>query len=213
MESVPQPPRAARPTPALTIKSRFMGPRGFVWLIPGRLAGTPWPGIVRDTDEDLDALRNVGITRLVSLTEIPFDEAQAARFGIRCANVPIPDMHAPTLAAACDFCRDTDQWLQAGETVAIHCKAGLGRTGTLLAVYWLWNGQGQYSAIQAIEYVRRMESGMIQSQAQVDFLSEFADWLQAAAPAAPHQTRTRPGEAPHMTTTTITITEEPGVLT
>lgn len=213
MESLQPPPRADALAPALTVKSRFMGPRGFVWLIPGRLAGTPWPGIVRETDEDLDALRNVGITRLVSLTEIPFDEAQAARFGIRCANVPIPDMHAPTLAAAWDFCRNTDQWLHAGETVAIHCKAGLGRTGTLLAVYWLWTGHGEYSAIQAIEYVRRMESGMIQSQAQVDFLSEFADWLQAAAPAAPHQTRTRPGEAPHMTTTTITITEEPGVLT
>ncbi|MDO8331094.1 MAG: ATP-binding cassette domain-containing protein [Fluviicoccus sp.] len=212
MESIPQPPRAEHLAPALTVKSRFMGPRGFVWLIPGRLAGTPWPGIVRDTDEDLDALRNVGITRLVSLTEIPFDEVQAARFGIQCANVPIPDMHAPTLAVAFDFCRDTDRWLQAGETVAIHCKAGLGRTGTLLAVYWLWTGQGEYNAIEAIEYVRRMESGMIQSQAQVDFLSEFAESLQTAAPASPHQTRTRPGEAPHMTTITITTTEKPGVL-
>lgn len=209
MESVPQPQRTAPPTPALTVKSRFMGPRGFVWLIPGRLAGTPWPGIVRDSDEDLDALRNVGITRLVSLTEIPFDETQAARFGIRCANVPIPDMHAPTLAAAYDFCRDTDQWLSNGETVAIHCKAGLGRTGTLLAVYWLWTGQGEYSAMQAIEYVRRMESGMIQSQAQVDFLSEFADALRASAT---HPTRTRPGESPQLTTTPQTTTQEPGVL-
>ena len=188
---------------ALLAKSRFMGPRGFVWLIPGRLAGTPWPGIVRDTDDDLTALRNVGVNRLVSLTEIPFDGELAEPFGIICANVPIPDMHAPSLDVAEAFCRDTDHWLDAGATIAIHCWAGLGRTGTLLAAYWLWSGKGQYSAIQAIEYVRRLESGMIQSQAQVDFLSAFADWLGSASDSSPHQTRKRPGEVSLHTTTPI----------
>lgn len=205
-ESVKEEEEQALPsTAAFPAKSRFMGPRGFVWLIPGRLAGTPWPGIVRDTEDDLAALRNVGVNRLVSLTEIPFDGELAEPFGIVCANVPIPDMHAPSLAVAEAFCRDTDHWLDAGATIAIHCWAGLGRTGTLLAAYWLWFGKGKYSAIQAIEYVRRLESGMIQSQAQVDFLSAFADWLGSASDSSPHQTRKRPGEVSlHNTTHTTT---------
>lgn len=195
--------------PAISAKSRFMGPRGFVWLIPGRLAGTPWPGIVHDTDDDLAALRNVGITRLVSLTEIPFDGELAAPFGIICANVPIPDMHAPTLAVAEAFCRDTDYWLNEGAVIAIHCRAGLGRTGTLLAAYWLWSGGGKYSAIKAIEYIRRLESGMIQSQVQVDFLSEFAERLGTIPEFSPSQTRKRPGEAPlHTTTTPVGVNYE-----
>lgn len=204
-----EPPRADTPAPMTaggpdrspvpTAKSRFMGPRGFVWLIPGRLAGTPWPGIVHDTEADLDALRNVGITRLVSLTEIPFDPARAAPFGIACASEPIPDMHAPSPAVAMAVCRDIDHWIGNGDAIAIHCRAGLGRTGTLLAAYWLWSGHGHYSALQAIEYVRRLESGMIQSQAQVDFLSTFADLLAAGAAEPASTPRTRPGEAPPST--------------
>ncbi|HEX5277635.1 MAG TPA: ATP-binding cassette domain-containing protein [Fluviicoccus sp.] len=197
-------------SPIPTAKSRFMGPRGFVWLIPGRLAGTPWPGIVHDTDDDLDALRNVGITRLVSLTEIPFDPIQAGRYGIACASEPIPDMHAPSLTQAIAICRDIDGWIGGGDAIAVHCRAGLGRTGTLLAAYWLWTGHGQYSALEAIEYVRRLESGMIQSQAQVDFLSAFADLLASgpeAAAALLATPRTRPGEAP----LTTPITTIPGV--
>ncbi len=209
-DDIPAPPPAAPDrSPVPTAKSRFMGPRGFVWLIPGRVAGTPWPGILRDTADDLDALRNVGITRLVSLTEVPFDPRQAGRFGIACAGEAIPDMHAPSLTRAIALCRDIDGWIGAGDAVAVHCRAGLGRTGTLLAAYWLWSGHGAYSALQAIEYVRRLESGMIQSQAQVDFLSAFADLL-ASGPgiaALPSTPRTRPGKTPQPTT----IIPTPGV--
>lgn len=160
---------------ATSFNSATMGPRGFVWLIPGQLAGTPWPGIIRETAEDLSALRNVGITRLVSLTEKPYDPALAIQYGIQCHSLPIVDMAVPTLTQAWALCEDISRWIAAGEVVALHCKAGLGRTGTLLAAYWLWLGKGSYTARQAVEHVRGREGGMIQSQMQIDFLHRFAE--------------------------------------
>lgn len=173
--------------PAIPMKllSAASGPRGFAWLLPGRLAGTPWPGLIRETDDDLTALRNVGVTRLVSLTERAFPEALAARFDIRCACLPVSDMQAPTLTQAAALCCDIDRWLQAGEVIALHCKAGLGRTGTLLAAYWLWQGNGRRTALESIDRVRRLDAAMIQSPSQTAFLSDFADFLGRQAPLSP----------------------------
>lgn len=152
--------------------SRYRGPQGFVWLIPGQLAGTPWPGVVRDTDEDLSCLQDVGITRLWSLTELPFPADTAARFGMSVEHFPIPDMRAPALKAAVQCCRDLEHALHHGEVIAVHCKAGLGRTGTLLAIYWLWS-QENVTAAQAISRIRQLEHRMIQSKEQIDFIEEF----------------------------------------
>ena len=174
--AAPPAPRSAGPLPQLAgaAPSSARGPRGFTWLLPGRLAGTPWPGIVQAVAYDLEALRSVGVTRLVSLTEEPFDPATAAPFGITCAICPMPDMHPPSLAQAMQLCISLDAWLLAGEVVAVHCRAGLGRTGTVLAAYWLWRAGGALGAVRALEDVRRLEPGWVQSQAQVSFLEEFA---------------------------------------
>lgn len=164
--------RHSQPNPAA--KSAFCGPRGFVWLVAGKLAGTPFPGIVRETHQDLQALRDVGITRLISLTETPFEASVAASYGIQCTAVPMPDMHAPSQDDAWFLCQAIDAYLHKGEVVAVHCKAGLGRTGTVLALYWIWLGAGRVSGAAAIEHVRRREAGMIQSIEQENFLEEFA---------------------------------------
>ena len=159
--------------PSLAAKSAFCGPRGFVWLIGGKVAGTPFPGILRSVHQDLQALRNAGITRLISLTETPFDAALAANYDIQCTAVPMPDMHAPSLEDAWFLCHEMDRHLQNGETVAVHCKAGLGRTGTVLGLYWIWLQAGQVSGEAAMKYVRQQEAGMIQSLAQENFLKQF----------------------------------------
>lgn len=160
--------------------SASRGPTGFVWLIPGELAGTPWPGVVGDVTHDLNALRDVGITRLVNLTHTPFDAALAKGFGIEVFQSPITDGEAPSATQAALLCTQLEQWMRTGEVIALHCRAGLGRTGTLLAAFWLWRGNGTRSAVESVEVVRRLNQNMIQTMAQVEFLHSFALSLSSA---------------------------------
>jgi len=184
--------------------SAACGPRGFVWLMPGQLAGTPWPGVVHGANYDLQSLRHVGVTHLVSLTEEPFPASVAAGHGIECHAFPMPDMHPPSLEQAIAICRRIDQLLAAREVVAVHCHAGLGRTGTVLACYWLWRAAGRLSGVKALEDVRRLEPGWVQSMAQVQFLERFADVL--ADPAQRAQAlREGDNVAPTATTTAVAV--------
>lgn len=153
---------------------RARGPRGFVWLLEGQLAGTPKPGLLADTQQDLRALREAGISHLLSLTEVPFPPAEAQVCGISCSALPMPDMHAPSLADGLALCRWIDRLLHAGHAVAVHCKAGLGRTGTVLAMYAIWHSPIVCDGSKSITKVRSLNAGMIQSVAQEAFLAQFA---------------------------------------
>ncbi len=87
---------------------------------------------------------------------------------------PIPDMDAPSHTQALDICRKIEQAMRDEKVVAVHCRAGLGRTGTILAAYLIWEGQ---EALDALETVRRVEPRWVQSEEQVAFLEQFATVL------------------------------------
>ncbi|HEY5995220.1 MAG TPA: ATP-binding cassette domain-containing protein [Gallionellaceae bacterium] len=146
-------------------------PRGFLWLKKEMLAGTPAPGVYFDMEYDLKALRHVGVTTLVTLTETPLDENRLAPFGLKSIWEPIPDMNAPTIEQGVRLCKIVDRLLAQQEVIAVHCRAGLGRTGTVLAAHLIWEG---HSALNALEAVRNIEPRWVQSQAQIDFLEHFA---------------------------------------
>ncbi len=167
----------AAPSPAAIPQARQgqagpgRGPRGFLWLYKDRLAGTPQPGVFFDIDHDLRALRRVGVTVLVSLTETPIEAAVLDAHELRALWFPIPDREPPTVGQACEICRALDRLLACGDVIAVHCRAGLGRTGTVLAAYLIWKGA---SALDAVEGARRIEARWIQSESQARFLEEFA---------------------------------------
>jgi atypical dual specificity phosphatase len=168
-ESVEPPPPL--PEAALNYTSDALGPRGFMWLKKGRLAGTPQPGVVLDADYDMKALKRVGVTKLITLTETNLDQELLKAYELSNIWEPMPDMHPPTLEQGIRLCESIQQLMARREVVAVHCRAGHGRTGTLLALYLIWEGQ---SAMQALENVRRIEPRWIQSKVQEDFLIEFA---------------------------------------
>ena len=160
------------PDDAQNYVSDAYGPRGFVWLKKGVLAGTPRPGIVIDEEYDLKALQRVGINVLISLTQKRFDPDKLQEYDIEGIWFPIIDMDVPPIDEAIDMCIEVYERLSKGQAVAYHCKAGLGRTGTMLAAQLIWEGS---TALEALEYARRIEPRWVQSEKQVAFLEDFAN--------------------------------------
>jgi atypical dual specificity phosphatase len=164
--------------------SQSFGPRGFLWLKRGVLAGTPRPGVFFDLRYDLDALKRVGVTALVSVTQTPVEEDIIGEYGIKCLRSPIPDMGAPDIEQAIDLCQAMERMIAADDVIAVHCRAGLGRTGTVLASYLIWEGE---NALSALETVRRIEPRWVQSEAQATFLEEFARHIAKNTSVSPSQ--------------------------
>lgn len=157
------------------IVSEYAGPRGFHWLEPGLLGGCARPGISNDMESDLAALERVGTRVLVSLTEEwQPDGGRLRRFGIDSLYFPIPDQEAPDIHRTEALCAELDARLHDGEAVVFHCRAGKGRTGTLLASQLIWSGM---DASEAVAVARSKNRDWIESPAQLTFLTRFAETL------------------------------------
>ena len=154
----------------------------FQWLLPGVLGGMARPGLVFDEDQDLSALRQLGVRRLVSLEPVAFPADRLAAYGITGAHLPIPDMAAPSIAATCAMIADTEAAIRAGQPTVYHCKGGLGRTGTLLAAHLIARG---LAPLHALEELRAIHPRYVQSIAQERFLDELAAWLRDRGDGAP----------------------------
>ncbi len=153
------------------------GPQGFRWVEREKLAATPRPGIGGDLEFDLKALARVKIDYLVSLEEVmPLQEAEAALHNISMYHLPTVDMSVPEMGDALALNREMHQWLKQGKRVAVHCKAGLGRTGTMLAAYYILRGM---SAADAMQKIRLVNPRMIQSREQENFLFDYSDYVAA----------------------------------
>lgn len=147
------------------------GPTGFKWIVPGRLAGCPEPGAINPLEYDLDLLNRIGITYLVTLTDNDLDQFALRQAGIKNIHLPIRDREAPTIHQAYMLVHRIQRLLDQGEVVAVHCKAGIGRTGTVLAAWMI--REGGLSAATALERLRRINPAFVQSEAQEKFLTEF----------------------------------------
>lgn len=155
----------------LVVMSSARAPTGFYWINPGHLAGCAEPGVLHDIDYDLDLLKMVGITYLITLTERDLNQDALERAGLKNLHLPIYDREAPSMSQAYMLVRRMQLLLERGETIAVHCKAGIGRTGTMLAC-WLIR-EGGLSADVAIGRLRAINKAYVQTAVQEEFLAAF----------------------------------------
>jgi atypical dual specificity phosphatase len=142
-------------------------PNGFTWIQRPLLAALAQPS---DRD-DLDWLRRHEIQVLLSLTEEPLRRDWINDAGLLAVHEPIDDYTAPSQEQL-DRClsaikRAHDQ----GMGVAVHCAAGKGRTGTILAAWFVTQG---LTASGAMARVRHLRPGSIETEEQEAAVAEFA---------------------------------------
>jgi atypical dual specificity phosphatase len=150
--------------------SRFSR-RRFTWLIEDQIIA-----MSRPYGGDLPALQTSGVDHIVSLTISALPQDLLAEYGITGIHLPLADMAAPTLAEVERFVKTMTSVLAAGGKVAVHCGAGLGRTGTMLACYLVSQGR---TADEAIDAVRRCRPGSVESFGQEQAIHNYEHHLRA----------------------------------
>jgi atypical dual specificity phosphatase len=142
-------------------------PHAFSWIDKPLLAAMARP----EDPQELEWLRSQGIQILVSLTEEAPRRDWINNAGLLGFYVPVADMEAPTQEQL-EACISTIERAKASNMgVAVHCTAGLGRTGTVVAAYLVHTGM---KAEDAIARVRELRPGSIETDAQYASVIEFA---------------------------------------
>src|SRR4051794_25970689 len=107
-------------------------PSSFSWIEKPLVAAMGRP----ESEDELRWLREQGIQVLISLTETPPYADDVDEAGLLLYHVPIPDMTAPTQEELDRCVSAILKAKQSGMGVGIHCGAGMGRTGVILACYF-----------------------------------------------------------------------------
>ena len=145
-----------------------MSSMNFSWVLPGSLAGARGPANHRQAA----FLKEQGIRTVVRMdhTTISMEPWQ-----VRDIYECVPDLTAPPIPQIhriITLVRDEIETL--GHPVAVTCRAGRGRTGTILACYLLGEG---YRPEQAIAQVRTLRPKSLQNQKQQEAVRKYAEYL------------------------------------
>ena len=98
----------------------------------------------------------MGVSTVIRLNEERYAASDFKKRGLDHVDLPFPDCTAPPDAVVAAFLRAADA---APGAVAVHCRGGLGRTGTLIAV-WLMRTHG-FTAREAMGWLRIMRPGSV----------------------------------------------------
>lgn len=131
---------------------------GFSWVEADLLAAMPRP-----RGDDLLEISEAGVDLLISLTETPLAPADLDAAGLDTLHLPIEDFHPPTMEQMEAFVDAVEARELAGEQVGVHCTAGRGRSGTLVAVWFVHTGM---TSDEAIATIRSLRPGSIETTEQ-----------------------------------------------
>ena len=150
------------------------------WAVPGVLAGMSMPFIhprryeapgarIDAFPDELPALWRAGIRAIVCLLNIPGAESIYSGAGFDFLLLPVADGAAPTAGQFQEFLAFVGAQRAQGHPVAVHCAAGIGRTGTFLAGFLIASG---YTPEGAVAHVRSLRRGAVETAEQLQFLHD-----------------------------------------
>jgi len=138
----------------------------FSWLVEHKLAAMSYP----ESEDAFTILWKMEIRVLINLAEEPLPVEFLRKVGIQVEHIPVVDFTAPTLKQVEQALTMIHDYLGRDMPVAVHCLAGFGRTGTILACYLVGGGK---SADEAITAIRRWRPGSIETLDQEVVIHEY----------------------------------------
>ena len=144
-------------------------PDNFSWIIEEKLAGSAIP----TSKEEIDWIKQEGVKSIVTIREEPLEDEWIK--DINYLHVHSNDMGIPEFSDLVNSVDFIHQRITNDEPVMVHCLAGLGRTGTILACYLI--KYENMSADDAVEKVRRERHGSIQSFSQEEIIFRFEKFV------------------------------------
>ena len=146
-------------------------PTNFSWVAEGKLAGSGLPV----NDEEFKWLIDKGIKSIVTVREVPLPSKWFDGSEIDYLHLAVEDYGAPSVEVMAEAVDYIDKKISSGKPVLVHCAAGKGRTGAVLAAYLI--KKENFTAEQAIEKIRIMRPGSVQSLTQETVLSMYEKYL------------------------------------
>jgi atypical dual specificity phosphatase len=144
-------------------------PDNFSWIVEGKLAGSAIP----TSKEEIDWVKQEGVKSIVTIREEPLEDEWIK--DVNYLHVHSNDMGIPEFSDLVNSVDFIHQRITQNEPVMVHCLAGLGRTGTILACYLI--KYENMSADDAVEKVRQERHGSIQSFSQEEIIFRFEKFV------------------------------------
>lgn len=160
------------------------------WIIHGRCMAFAGPQKSREaglldgystlTPEDyFDYFRRKKIRNVIRLNKIYYDKRRFNPIGVKVHDIYFRDGTTPTLKQVQKF-NNIMESIKEGEGIGVHCKAGLGRTGTLIGCYLMKHHE--FTHFEAIAWIRTCRPGSIIGPQQ-HFLQEMQSIMWAEGDA------------------------------
>ncbi len=113
--------------------------------------------------EDLEVIKKAGISAIVNLCGEYCDLHEIeGKAGFDVYYLPIPDEHAPDMDAMEKALEWLDEAIFLGKKALVHCRFGIGRTGTFVTAYLIRRGLGYKKASQKMKETRSNPSSFSQ---------------------------------------------------
>ena len=149
----------------------FLSPKFVAFKGPSHRRTKIMPGVYTFSARHYASIfKERGITAVVRLNEAStYDREEFIKEGIKHHDLYFDDCTVPSNAVVLNFLNMVEA--EKG-VVAVHCKAGLGRTGTLIAIYWMKHFR--FTASECIGWQRIVRPGCIIGPQQ-----QYLHWAEA----------------------------------